>query len=401
MDNALQIYLKENNAQAMSFDEISELMALKGVSVKGAEGTPYLLFKYSDLAADFYDPVVKCSRGIILDQSKNFEAVCVPFDKFGNYGEDYADDIDWGSARVQEKLDGSIVKLYHSDLLNKWVFSTNGTIFADSANLPDGSTFGDLIKQAKNYGQLMDAVPSLRKDRTYIFELTSPANRIVIGYPETKLTHIGTRENDSKRELQVDIGIEKPTEYPVHTLEDAIEYANKICTPEERHEGFVVVDKYYHRIKVKNSFYLQAHYLMGKLKSAKNIVKVIDAGDAGEILSYMPNMESLKECLRIFDDFKAEVRDYCEIVKENYLDMCPYPLPKEANKCLANVLLNGGQCPFPSVMFKFRDYYEGSERKGSAQGFVNNLTCADAYKVWENKFEEAVEKSMGPIFYYL
>ena len=270
------------------------------------------------------------------------------------------------------------------------MFSTNNTIFADSAHLSEGFTFGDLIKQAKNYAQLMNMLPDLRKDCTYIFELTSPANRIVIGYSETKLTHIGTRENDSKCELQVDIGIEKPTEYPVHTLEDAIRYANEICTPDERHEGFVVVDKNYHRIKVKNSFYLQAHYLAGMPKAAKNIVKVVDSGDAGEILSYMPGLRSLEACLDLFEEFKETVSAYCQVAKETFFNNVPYPLTKELNKGYADVILKGGQCPFPTIMFKFRDYYERSERKGSVEAFVNSLTCEDAYKSWRDRFEDRI-----------
>ena len=61
---------------------------------------------------DFTDPLVKECRGIIIDL-KNMKVVCFPFNKFGNYTEYYADNIDWNTARVQEKIDGSIVKLYY------------------------------------------------------------------------------------------------------------------------------------------------------------------------------------------------------------------------------------------------------------------------------------------------
>ena len=391
MNNALQKYLKDNNAKNMTLQEISALMAEKSISVKGAEGTPLLIFKYSDLGADFTDPVVKCSRGIILDKSRDFEAVCVPFDKFGNYAESYADDIDWKSARVQEKLDGSLIKLWYYEDKHRWVFSTNGTIFADDAHLTENSTFGDLIRKASNYSELYNELDILDKDFTYMFELISPENRIVIGYPETKLVHIGTRNNKTGQEITEDIGIERPAEYSVHTLDDAIKYANEICTPDERHEGFVVVDKDYHRIKVKNAFYLQAHYLMGKMNSAENIVKIIDAGDAGEILSYMPDMSELKRCLEIFEEFKKDVSDYCRVTKEIFFDNAPYPLTRELNKGYADVVLRGGQCPFPSIMFKFRDYYEKSERKGTVDGFISTLTCMDSYKVWKDHYEKALQ----------
>jgi hypothetical protein len=50
---------------------------------------------------DFTDPIVKVCRGIIVNLD-NMDVVCFPFNKFGNYTEYYADDIDWKTARVQE-----------------------------------------------------------------------------------------------------------------------------------------------------------------------------------------------------------------------------------------------------------------------------------------------------------
>ena len=69
-----------------------------------SEGTTY--------HCDFRLPEVQEARGIILDTEYN-QVVCWPFRKFANFGESYADEIDWSTARVEEKLDGSIVKLWY------------------------------------------------------------------------------------------------------------------------------------------------------------------------------------------------------------------------------------------------------------------------------------------------
>ena len=69
----------------------------------------YTVFNYN-INCDFKDPIVQEARGIILDTVR-LEVVCWPFRKFGNYNEGYADEIDWSTARVQEKVDGSIIKL--------------------------------------------------------------------------------------------------------------------------------------------------------------------------------------------------------------------------------------------------------------------------------------------------
>ena len=61
----------------------------------------YAVFNYN-ITCDFKNPIVQEARGIILD-IKSFEVVCWPFRKFGNYNESYADEIDWTTARVQER----------------------------------------------------------------------------------------------------------------------------------------------------------------------------------------------------------------------------------------------------------------------------------------------------------
>lgn len=75
--------------------------------------------------SDFSDPVVQEARGIIIDAA-NADVVCWPFRKFGNWFETYADEIDWRSAVVQEKIDGSIIKLYFWN--GEWKWATDSMI---------------------------------------------------------------------------------------------------------------------------------------------------------------------------------------------------------------------------------------------------------------------------------
>ena len=121
----------------------------------------YAIFNYS-YDSRFSDPLVQESRGIILDTEK-MEVVCWPFRKFGNFNEEYADPIDWDSACIQEKIDGSIIKLWYSERQNRWVFATNGTIDAANAPIersPLGHTFLDAIRSAENYSDIPFAAPS-------------------------------------------------------------------------------------------------------------------------------------------------------------------------------------------------------------------------------------------------
>ena len=60
------------------------------ISIKDDEG--FTILKYSQIDSDFNNEIVRECRGLIID--KNLAPVCVPFFKFGNYGEPYADEID-------------------------------------------------------------------------------------------------------------------------------------------------------------------------------------------------------------------------------------------------------------------------------------------------------------------
>ena len=51
----------------------------------------YFLLKYQQIKSDFNNDIVKECRGIIFDKT-TLKPVCVPFFKFGNYGESYADE---------------------------------------------------------------------------------------------------------------------------------------------------------------------------------------------------------------------------------------------------------------------------------------------------------------------
>ncbi|MDR1158299.1 MAG: hypothetical protein LBK75_08390 [Oscillospiraceae bacterium] len=72
--------------------------------VKTKRDGGFVLLRYDQIRSDFMQPLVRECRGVILDESDEYRPVCVPFFKFGNYGESYVPDIDWSSAVVQEEF---------------------------------------------------------------------------------------------------------------------------------------------------------------------------------------------------------------------------------------------------------------------------------------------------------
>jgi hypothetical protein len=249
---------------------------------------PYVLLKYEQYASDFTSPLVRECRGVILDEEDGYRPVCAPFFKFGNYGESYVPEIDWATARVQEKIDGSLIKLWHDR--GVWHTSTNSTINAKNAASQNayseeltGRTFYGLFWEAwENASGRLDM---LDRNCTYLFELTSPLNRVIVRYPETGIWHIGTRDNRTLAEFETDIGIRKPKEYPLCDLASVVAAAEKLSADGE---GFVVVDGNYRRVKVKSPRYVMLAHLLAGVSTEKNILSLILRGEAEEFLTYFP-----------------------------------------------------------------------------------------------------------------
>jgi hypothetical protein len=239
-----------------------------------------VLIKYNQLCSDFSNKIVQESRGCIIDiNTKKY--VCRPFKKFFNIQEDNASIIDWSSARVQDKLDGSILKAWWYN--GRWNISTNGMI--DSHEAITTSNLYSFYQLFLMAGGNDLPYNMMNKDKTYIFELVSPFQKIVIPYKDSKLYHIGTINNETGQEFNEDIGVEKPKEFRCNNEIEVLKATEKMPFTEE---GYVVVDKYWNRVKVKSPEYIKAHRAVGGCLTRNRILETILSGEQSEILSYFP-----------------------------------------------------------------------------------------------------------------
>lgn len=268
-----------------------ELLVNEPYFIKIVTEGDYTIFKYNQLNSDFNNKIVRECRGLILDNE--LKPVCVPFFKFGNYGESYCPEIDWNTAQVQEKIDGSLCKIWHHN--GKWRVSTNGMIDAYTAELVNDARLA--ISPFKTFGELFDVAARnsglnydiLDKNYTYMFELVSPFNRVIVSYEETRIFHIGARNNTTLEEEDVDIGVAKPKRFHIKTLGDCIEAAKALPFDEE---GYVVVDKNYNRVKIKSPQYVMAaHVRNNGCVTTDRILDIIRANEVTEFLIYCNDFE--------------------------------------------------------------------------------------------------------------
>lgn len=275
------------------------------IKYKGA----YVLFMYNQLESDMTLPEVLEARGSIFtwnEAAQKYECVCRPFDKFFNYGEVGASEIDWKSAYIMEKVDGSLIKLWYHK--GGWHISTNGSIDAFDAKIADGKIypfdFGLLFIGAFTRngggGKIPEFLERLDKRFTYMFELVSPETQLIVKYDEPAIYYLGKRctetgvESGNRLETNImrQYGIKTPKVYPLRTLEDCVAAVENFSKQEE---GFVVNDKYYNRVKIKSPAYLEAHRIHNNgLLTPRRIVNAIKFEVIDDIHAYAIDSDKRK-----------------------------------------------------------------------------------------------------------
>ena len=272
-----------------------------------------ILFKYNQIESDFSQPFVKLCRGLVLD-AYTFDPIVFPFVKFHNFGEIYADNIDWKSCYVADKIDGSLVKIVR--IGNDILIGTNSTIDAYKAPLVEqigciAKSFGELAYFAllDNYRKacnlsISDCIDQgcvdswlksiIKPGFTYMFELTSPFNKVVVQWHDIRLNFLGVRNNETLQETYFldhelkDI-FNTPKVFPLHSIDECIKAAEQLdCNA----EGYVVCDKNFNRVKIKSPTYVALHHMCNNhVMSYERGIEIVRRNELDEVLTYFPEFK--------------------------------------------------------------------------------------------------------------
>jgi hypothetical protein len=279
-----------------SWDEAKDALAAQ-YAIKATQHGKYpnlWLLKYAQIESPFKEPLVQECRGIILDISRDYAVVSHPYHKFFNQGESLAATLDWATAMAWEKLDGSLISLYHYD--NSWHCATSGTPDASGPVGDEGMTFSDLFWSTfRSQGLSLD---NLNPTKTYMMELCAPQNRVVVIYPEPKLYLHGVRDLATGQEESPEgysHVVPLPRRWPLTSPEECQTAAEALAPLEQ--EGYVVVDSKFNRLKVKSPSYVAIHHAKDSL-SKRRIADLIRMGEGSEFLAYFPQLQA------IYDDLK-------------------------------------------------------------------------------------------------
>lgn len=271
------------------------------------------MFSYP-IVANFNLSIVRACRGcvyrVIEDGAKRKAIpICLPYTKFTNYGERELDDArhDWESNIATEKLDGSMVKLVKYESHNLWFLnnSYNLSCIDPQQYDTDGTlTFQILLDKALEQNKpLVDSfLSNLPEHHTFMFELVSPNHRIVCKYPETTLYFHGCRNNITCVELDAEsaktlfnVPFPTPKRVTLTTYSDVMSELAKING--HNAEGFVIIDKNFHRMKIKCEDYLKRHSIITRLTTDKAKLAFIFSGIADDYTEAIPLIQSMKDII--------------------------------------------------------------------------------------------------------
>lgn len=203
------------------------------------------------------------------------ELISAGFPKFTNWGE--APEIfplpkTLAGATIMEKIDGSLLVV--SKWKGEYILRTRGTV--DATKLDNGHELA--IFKETTLPKLSDNDKTNTWDYSYLFEWTSPLQKIILTYGEEPQWSLvgGVEHKDYSLWHQVgldntayDYGVKRPITYTFTTIEDLLANVDKW----QGREGVCVYSNNDQSIhKVKSAWYLALHHMKSEFNTFEKIV---------------------------------------------------------------------------------------------------------------------------------
>lgn len=286
-----------------------------------------VILNYSQIDSSKLDPIVMECRGLVLEKD-TWNLISIGFKRFFNYGEakELQKDFNWNLAYAVQKIDGSYINCFYYN--NKWYMTTRKSIEGQgNVNFCD-ITFRQLFNKivSDNYPNFYDKLIS---SFVYIFELTSPENKVVKRYSERSLHLLAIRDKinnfcelyyDHVKHEAICLGVKYPEMYQFLDINDLLKQAAEL---KDLDEGFVVVDysadpEFFPRIKIKNPKYVAiAHLKESGSKSIRALITLIWRNEYSEFLTYFPEFtQTIISISNKYETFKKYLNSDIELLSE-------------------------------------------------------------------------------------
>ena len=295
--------------------------AINDFKLKTRDYPSKILLKYDQLVSPTLMglPEMQDCRGLILEKG-TWKVMSLAFRKFFNAEEGNAAKVDWKTANVLEKLDGSMIQVYWDWHVNKWFAGTTGTAEGEGeVNNKNGTTFDDLFWDTMDNKYAFNEC-LLNKDHVYVFELTTPYNIVVKPHGESSATLLTVRNREtlvelSRKDLEmtaISLNIPLIKSFDLNAKDVGALLRTFEGMPWSE-EGYVVVDANFNRIKIKNPAYVSVHLLKGKT-AEHNIITIVKSNEIEEFASTFP--ERKDELFRLKENYDKLTEKLNEVWNE-------------------------------------------------------------------------------------
>lgn len=238
----------------------------------------YTVIDYVYALVDSFDDARRLDcRGIVFDSASG-ECLSRPLHKFFNIGEKkQASEIDWTRTHiVMNKLDGSMI---HAAIIDGQVrFLTRGGITEHSLRAERHLT-PDVERWCATI---------IDNGATPIFEWTAPENRIVIEYPDDKITLLAIREIESGKYMERShvagfaslMGVEIVEQFEMDFNKRDVNSIRELTGIEGVVVWFPETDEFY---KIKTEEYVTMHRAVSYFDSEKAIFDLVMSGNVDDV----------------------------------------------------------------------------------------------------------------------
>jgi len=311
MELAITKYLKEHGLEK----------TLADFKLKHKEYPHKVLIKYDSLESNFTNEEVRDARGLVVEKD-TWKIMSIAFRKFFNHGEGHAAPINWETARIFKKMDGTMIHVYHDYVTGEMCFGTTGTANGEGdvdnfhyTNV--GGTFSDLFVHAfaETINRRDDLVPGVffsldgkhsplltdpalmvktwlgkYAGYTLAFELCTKYNIVVTPHDDSAIFLLGARKLDTLEEVSYDelVKISEDIHIPMAPTIALNSSPEKLKDSFEgmpyKEEGYVVCDygkhaEYgYPRLKMKNPAYCAIHFFKDSTAFWR-LIDIVRSGD--------------------------------------------------------------------------------------------------------------------------
>ena len=387
----------------------NSLIEKHGVYVSFSKTGHKFSLSYDQIEAKNDDPLSQECRGLILctEDGKSFlsdaievngrlsynhicpgktKVLAYPMRRFFNHGQGSAVNIDWNDSGISvlEKMDGTLCIVYFDSIISKWCVATRSVSEADLFMDNGIFTFRTLFEKAlqETCGKPFDVyVEHLDKNITYCFELTTPYNRIIVKYDSNRVTLLAARDILSLKEVDIhSLNMHGVPCVHGHTYTSVDDIVNWVSTTNPiEHEGVVIRDSHFNRIKVKSAAYTaynRARDILGA--SDRNCLEIILHEKDDDVLPFLPE-EIANNLIKIKEKYVHVMKHY-DAVYLSYL--------KEAND-----ILPGDKKTFALIVAKSKESWTAPMFQifsGRAENMKDFIQKNKKEGTWPNGFLDKI-----------